>query len=115
VSSKSPTVLKGMINRFAKIAVILISFIFLTGFIPFISLLGPGYTVATSGSFYKAGAQFFLNKSIKDKTGKNSLDFLKEKIKKNDNTIYLNQELEKLVKRRIELARKKLNLSNINQ
>ena len=104
-----------MIKRFAKITVILISFIFLTGFIPFISLLGPTYTATTTGSLYKAGAQFFLNKRIKDTTGKNSIDFLKEKIKKNDNTVYLNQELEKLVKRRIELARKKLNLSNINQ
>ena len=104
-----------MINKFAKITVILISFIFLTGFIPFISLLGPTYTAATTGSLYKAGAQFFLNKRIKDTTGKNSIDFLKEKINKNDNTVYLNQELEKLVKRRIELARKKLNLSNINQ
>ena len=78
-------------------------------------MLGPTYTAATTGSLYKAGAQFFLNKRIKDTTGKNSIDFLKEKINKNDNTVYLNQELEKLVKRRIELARKKLNLSNINQ
>jgi hypothetical protein len=104
-----------MINRFVKIAVVLISFIFLTGFLPFITLLGPGYTAFTSGSIYKAGAQYVINKSIKDKTGKTSLDFVKEKIEKKDNTNYLNQELKKLVKKRIELARKKLNPININQ
>ncbi len=103
-----------MINRFVKIAVIIFSFIFLTGFIPIIALIGPGYTVATSGSFYKAGAQYFFNKSIKDTTGKNSLEFFGDKIKKN-NKNELNHELEQLVKRRIELARKKLNLKNINQ
>ena len=91
----------------------MISFVFLTGFLPFISLLGPSLTVATSGSLSKATAQYFINKSIKDTRGKNSLDFLKRK-KANDKN-YLNQELKQLVERRVELARKKLNLNNINQ
>tara|TARA_B110001452_G_C14950093_1_gene332264 strand:+ start:43 stop:357 length:315 start_codon:yes stop_codon:yes gene_type:complete len=104
-----------MINRFFKIIVILISFVFLTGFIPFISLFGPGYTVMQTGSFYKAGAQYFINKGIKARTGKNTLDFVKEKIEKKDNADYFNQELKQLVEKRIELAREKLNLKNINQ
>ena len=104
-----------MFLKYIKIITLLISFIFLTGFLPFITLLGPGYTAFTSGSIYKAGAQYVINKSIKDKTGKTSLDFVKEKIEKKDNTNYLNQELKKLVKKRIELARKKLNPININQ
>ena len=104
-----------MIFRYIKIFTILISFIFLTGFLPFISLLGPGYTAFSSGSIYKAGVQYYINKSIKDTTGKNSLAFVKDKIEKKDNTNYLNKELRKLVEKRIELARKKLNLNNINQ
>ena len=102
-------------NKVVKITVILISFIFLTGFIPFMSLLGPSYTAIKSGSISKAGAQYFVNKSIKVKTGKNSLDLVKEKIEINNNTDQINKELKQLVKRRIELARKKLNLTNINQ
>ena len=58
-----------MIMRVSKITVILISFIFLNGFIPFVSLLGPSLTAATSGNIYKAGIQYTLNKTIKDKTG----------------------------------------------
>ena len=104
-----------MIIKFFKITAILISFVFLTGFLPFFSLLAPGYTVFSSGSIYKASAQYLINKSIKDTTGKNSLAFVKDKIEKKDNTNYLNKELRKLVEKRIELARKKLNLNNINQ
>ena len=104
-----------MIFRYIKIFTILISFIFLTGFLPFISLLGPGYTAFSSGSLFKAGAEYYINKSIQDTTGKNSLAFVKDKIEKKDNTNYLNKELRKLVEKRIELARKKLNLNNINQ
>ena len=104
-----------MVFRFIRIVTLLTSFMFLTGFIPFLTLLAPTYTITTTGSFYKAGAQYFFNKKIKDRTGKNSLDFIKEKITIKDDANYLNQELKKLVKRRIELTRKKLNFKNINQ
>ena len=101
--------------RFIKIITILFSFFFLTGFLPFISLLGPGITAFTSGNVYKAGAQIIINKTIKNTTGKDSLTFVKEKIEKKDNRDSLNQELRELVERRINLARKKLNLQNINR
>ena len=104
-----------MIFKYFRIFIILTSFIFLTGFIPLLSLLGSSYTVATSGSLYKAGAQYFINKGIKSTTGKNSLEFVKEKKKKKNNKKYLNQELKQLVIKRIEQARKKLNLENFNQ
>jgi len=104
-----------MIMRFVRISVIIISFLFLTGFLPLISLFGPGYTIVSSGSIYKASAQYFLNKGIENKTGKSSLAFIKDKIEKKKHTNYINQELKKIVERRIELARKKLNLENINQ
>ena len=104
-----------MIYKYIKIIALLIPFIFLTGFLPFISLLGPGYTVASSGSLYKAGAQYFINKSIKDKTGKNSLDFVKQKMEKKNKTNSLDLELKQLVERRIGLAREKLNLEKFNQ
>ena len=102
-------------NRVVKIAIVFISFIFLTGFIPFVSLLGPSYTAIKSGSIYKASAQYFINKGIEVKTGKNSLDFVKEKIETKNNTDQINKELKQLVKKRIELARKKLNIKSINQ
>ena len=104
-----------MIFRFFKITVIFISFIFLTGFIPLLSLLGPGLTAVSSGNIYKAGAQYMFNKTIKDTTGKNSLSYVKETIEKNNEKRNFNQELMEIVERRIKLTRKKLNLEKINQ
>ena len=114
-SSSQITYYLKMIYRFIKIITILISFFFLTGFLPFISLLGPGITAFTSGNVYKAGAQYMVNKSIKSTTGKNSLTYFKEKLEINDDKEKFNLELMQLVKKRIELTRKKLNLNNINQ
>ena len=39
-------------------------------------------TIITSGNLYKAGAQLIINQHIKKETGKDSLTFIKEEIKK---------------------------------
>tara|TARA_Y100000591_G_C21235483_1_gene406561 strand:+ start:133 stop:447 length:315 start_codon:yes stop_codon:yes gene_type:complete len=101
--------------RLFKIITILISFFFLTGFLPVFSILGPSLTAIASGNIYKAGAQFMINKTIKDKTGKNSLTLVKDKIKENKEKNNLNKELMQLVEKRIKLTRAKLNLQNINR
>tara|TARA_Y100000591_G_C21549132_1_gene552748 strand:- start:218 stop:532 length:315 start_codon:yes stop_codon:yes gene_type:complete len=104
-----------MINKFVKIFVILISFMFLTGFIPIMSFIGPSFTAITSGNLYKASAQFLIDQKIKKETGKNSLVFVKDKIEKKNQQNRLNEELKQLVEKRIKMTRKKLNLDNITQ
>ncbi len=94
--------------RLLKIFIILVSFLFLTGFTPFISILGPGVTVFTSGNIYKATAQFIIDQSIKKKTGKNSLTLVKEELDKKKNKDEFNEELRNLVEKRIKMTRKKL-------
>ena len=94
--------------RLFKIFTILISFLFLTGFTPFVSILGPGVTVLTSGNIYKATAQFIIDQSIKKKTGKNSLTLVKEELDKKKNKKEFNEELRNLVEKRIKMTRKKL-------
>ena len=94
--------------RLFKIFTILVSFLFLTGFVPFISILGPGVTVLTSGNIYKATAQFIIDQSIKKKTGKNSLTLVKEELDKKKNKNEFNEELRNLVEKRINITRKKL-------
>ena len=101
--------------KFGKIIAILISFIFLTGFIPVMSLLGPSFTAITSGNIYKAGGQFLISNSIKKKTGKNSLDFVKDTIENKENKKNFDEEFKKLVEKRVYLTRQKMNLKNINQ
>ena len=94
--------------RLFQIFTILISFLFLTGFTPFVSILGPGLTVLTSGNVYKATAQFIIDQSIKKKTGKNSLTLVKEELDKRENKNEFNEELRNLVEKRIKMTRKKL-------
>ena len=94
--------------RLFKIFTILVSFLFLTGFTPFISILGPGVTVLTSGNIYKATAQLIIDQSIKKKTGKNSLTLVKEELDKKKNKNQFNEELRNLVEKRIKMTRKKL-------
>ena len=94
--------------RSFKIFIILVSFLFLTGFVPFVSILGPGVTVLTSGNIYKATAQFLIDQSIKRKTGKNSLTLVKEELDKKKNKNEFDEELRNLVEKRIKMTRKKL-------
>ena len=125
--------------RLLRILTIIMSFFFLTGFVPILSIVGPSVTALTSGNIYKAGAQFMINQSIEKETGKNSLTLIKEtlaeetdkKIKKNsfdDDLRQLvetrikmtrqkldNQNLQKLLKKRIEVTRSILNINNITQ
>ncbi len=79
------------------------------------SLFGPGMTIISSGNVYKAGAQYLVDYSIKETTGKSSLDYVKDEFKKKNNKNNLDKEIRELVEKRIKLARKKLNLKNINQ
>ena len=122
-----------------RILTVILSFFFLTGFVPILSFVGPGVTVLTSGNIYKASAQFIVNQSIEKETGKNSLTLIKEtlveetdkKIKKNSfdedlrqlvetrikmtrQKLY-NQNLQKLLKKRIEITRSILHLNNTTQ
>ena len=126
--------------RLFRILTIIMSFFFLTGFVPIFSFVGPGVTVVTSGNIFKASAHLILNQRIEKETGKNSLTLIKEtfvkeevdqKIQKNsfeEDLIQLvetrikitrkkldNQNLQKLLKKRIEVTRSILNINNITQ
>jgi hypothetical protein len=115
-----------MFSRFIKILTFLFLFIITTGFIPIFSLIGPGVTVLSSGNIYKASAQYLFNHSVKKKTGKNSLEYLRDEIKINNKEVKIktqnkeididiNEELKKLVERRILETRAKLDLTKFNQ
>ena len=129
-----------MFYRLLRIFTIIVSFFFLTGFVPIFSIIGPSVTALTSGNLYKAGAQFIINQRIEKETGKNSLILIKESLAKEEideknkknsfnedlrqlvktriettKKILDNQNLEKLVEKRIKLTRSILNLNNSTQ
>ena len=109
-----------MISKLFRILIIILSFFFLTGFMPMLSFVGPSLTALTSGNVYKASAQFIINQKIEKETGKNSLTLIKEtlvkqeidgKVQKNS----FNEDLRALVEARITMTRKKLNQQNLQK
>jgi hypothetical protein len=101
-----------MIMRYVKISLLLISFVFTTGFLPFAALLGPGLTVATSGNVYKAGAQFLLDQHLQNKTGKNSFAYVKEEVAKQNKKEKFDADLIKLIETRVKIAHTKIAQQN---
>ena len=97
-----------MCSKFLKISLFLTAFVFLNGFLPFSTLLGPGLTVASSGNIFKAGAQLLIDYQVKKKTGKNSLAYVKEEVVKKNTQKGLNHKLRKLVEKRIKISHEKL-------
>ena len=73
-----------------------------------VALLGPAYTVATSGNIYQAGLAYTSDSIIINTTGKSTSQNLKKILSKKR----VDTEFEKLVKRNIKKTRKKLKLSN---
>ena len=105
--------------RLNSILTIIVSFFFLTGFVPILSFVGPGVTVLTSGNVYKASAQFIVNQRIEKETGKNSLTLIKETlVEETDKQIKINsfdEDLRQLVETRIKMTRQKLDNQNLQK
>ena len=108
-----------MTFKLFRILTVILSFFFLTGFVPILSFVGPGVTALTSGNIYKASAQFIVNQSIEKETGKNSLTLIKETlIEETDKKAYNNsfdEDLRQLVETRIKMARQKLDNQNLQK
>ena len=97
-----------MNSKVFKISLILASFIFLSGFLPFSAFVGPGITVASTGNVYKASAQYLIDNHVKNKTGKNSLTYVKDGVTKYSKQENLNNDLKKLIETRVQETHKKL-------
>ena len=108
-----------MNSKLLRISTIIMSFFFLTGFVPILSFVGPGVTALTSGNIYKASAQFIINQRIEKETGKNSLTLIKETlVEETDKKIKINsfdEDLRQLVETRIKMTRQKLDNHNLQK
>ena len=104
--------------RLFRILIIILSFFFLTGFVPILSFVGPGVTILTTGNVYKAAAQLAIDQSIKKKTGKSSLTLVKDELSKNNKKYEenkFNEELRQLVEKNIKITRAKLDNQNLEK
>jgi hypothetical protein len=61
-----------------KIYFILISFIFLTGCVQSVALVGPAFTIVKTGSIHQAVVGESINQGIKKETGKDVSEHVKQ-------------------------------------
>ena len=89
-----------------KISVGILLLIFLSGCAQNTALLGPAYTLATSGNLYNAGLSYGGDKIIRKTTGKTPAQNIKDALtpKKKDT------DFQRLVKNNIKKTRKKLKI-----
>ena len=98
-----------------KIIVGLFLLFFLNGCVQSAALLGPAYTMASTGNIYHAGLSYGSNKAVKNMTGKTPTENIKSLV---DNKKKKAKEEEKqdkffaLVKSRIEKTSKIIQLAN---
>ena len=98
-----------------KIIAALFLLFFLNGCVQSTALLGPAYTVASTGNIYQAGLSYGSNQAIKNITGKTPTENIKSLV---DNKKMKIEEKEKqdeffaLVKSRIEKTSKIIKLAN---
>ncbi|QIZ21491.1 hypothetical protein E5R92_06825 [Candidatus Pelagibacter giovannonii] len=98
-----------------KIIAGLFLLLFLNGCVQTASLLGPAYTLTSTGNIYQAGLSYGSNQAVKKITGKSAteniqslVDNKKKKIKKEEKE----EEFFALVKSRIEKTSKIIKLAN---
>ena len=88
---------------------------FLTGCVQSAALLGPAYTLVSTGNIYQAGLSYGSNQAVKKITGKSTTENIKSFV--DDNKIKVEEEEGQeeffaLVKSRIEKTSKIIKLAN---
>ena len=92
-----------------KIITFFFVLLILNGCTQYSSLVGPSYTVATSGNIYQASMAYTSGSIIEKKTGKNTYENINYFLKKLDDSKKINQELSRLVENQINKTREKIN------
>ena len=98
-----------------KIIVGLFLLFFLNGCVQSAALLGPAYTLASTGNIYHAGLSYGSNQAVKKITGKSPTENIKSLTDSKKSKIDEEQNYDEffaLVKNRIEKTSKIINLAN---
>ena len=94
--------------KFLKIYFLILISISLSGCIQSTTLLGPGVTIFTTGNVMQAGIQYGANTEIKNETGKNAFEHLKDAIDEKQDDKKLENKIKDLATNTINKVKKKL-------
>ena len=100
-----------IIMKFFKTSFLFLFLILLNGCLQSTALLGPGVTVIATGNIPQAGFQYGANSAIKNETGKDAITLVKDVVEEEQNKRKFNKNFKIMVKKRIEKARKKIDIN----
>jgi hypothetical protein len=86
--------------------------IILNGCAQHTALLGPSYTIATTGNVYQAALNYQTNSLIKRNTGKSTFEHISTLVEKEEKKINLDPSFIALVESNIRNTRRILSLKN---
>jgi len=82
--------------------------VFLNSCSQYSSLIGPTYTITTTGNVFQTALSYHSNTLIKKKTGKNTFEHMYVFLEKKDTEINLDENLIALIKTNVKKTRKKI-------
>ena len=92
-----------------KVFIYIVTGIILSGCAQSTAMLGPAFTLVSTGNATQAGMTFFTNKVVQKETGMDTVSFVSSKIEQNSSK---NRKFKKLVETNFEKTRKKLILQD---
>tara|TARA_Y100000741_G_scaffold20791_1_gene15341 strand:+ start:581 stop:898 length:318 start_codon:yes stop_codon:yes gene_type:complete len=95
-----------------KILTWIIVGIILTGCAQSTAMIGPAFTLASTGNASQAGLTFFTNKAIEKETGMDTVTYVSKKIEQQNSKTKLKREFKNLVETNFVKTREKLILQD---
>ena len=75
------------------------------------ALLGPGFTVVSTGNFMQAGLQYGANTAIKKETGKDTFEHIQDAVESKSKEKKFKMEFMEMVEKRFKITREKLSIN----
>jgi len=95
-----------------RIFIYIIAVVVLSGCVQSTAMVGPVFTMASTGNVSQAGLTFFTNKAVEEETGMDTVSFVSKKIEEKNSKNKLKRKFNKLVKNNFEKTRQKLILQD---
>ena len=91
-----------------KLFICIVLGIILSGCAQSTAMLGPAFTLASTGNVSQAGITFFTNKAVEEETGMDTVSFVSNKIDEQNSKTRLKREFKNMVEINFLKTREKL-------
>jgi len=95
-----------------KVLIYIVTGIILSGCAQSTAMLGPAFTLASTGNVSQAGITFITNEAVQKETGMDTVSFVSQKFEQKNSKTKLRREFKKLVETNFEKTREKLILQD---